>query len=71
MISERLVQEFGHHGVVQTHSFEVEIDIKISGRAASHLVAAAEKRNVDPAELMADVISAVLNDGLIDAVIDD
>lgn len=46
-------------------------EIVLKGPLANHLTAAAQKRNVPPVELLADIIEAVLNDNLIDAVLDD
>lgn len=57
---------------IEETEIEIEIDsIKLSGKAAANLQKAADKRNVHPKQVLADIIHYVLNDDMIDAVLDD
>lgn len=49
----------------------LDIDLQLRGRNAAMLIAEARKRRREPAELLADLIEAVLTDNLVDAVLDD
>lgn len=45
--------------------------VSVKGEAASHLRRAAAKRGIMPGELMANILEAVLQDDIVDAVLDD
>jgi len=49
----------------------LDIALQLRGRNAAMLLAEARKRRREPAELLADLIEAVLTDNLVDAVLDD
>lgn len=50
---------------------EIDIELTLRGRLARMLTAHAERRRKGPAELLSDLIEAVLNDDLVNAVLDD
>lgn len=49
----------------------IDIELQLRGRLAAALEVEARRRNRQPAELLSDIIEAVLGDNLIDAVLDE
>lgn len=65
------LQHHAIHDIVPVETIIIHVGMTLKGKHAETLIKHAERRGMEPAEMLSTIIETILSDDLVDAVIDD